>query len=554
MAERDRLRVTLAQRNPVAGDIEGNAAQAREVWARAREAGADLAMLPEMFLSGYQVLDLSVRPAFLRDCRDALEALARDCAGGPALGVGAPTATDGGVYNAYHLLDGGRLRASFLKHHRPTYGVFDETRLYRAGPQPGPIEIAGCRVGFPICEDIWFEDVAESLAEAGAEVLLVPNGSPHEQGKHDVRLGHAVARGVETGLSVVYLNLVGGQDDQVFDGGSFAVDPPGRLRLQLPFFAALDHDLDIRRGADGWRVEEGPCHPVPDAIDLDWHAMVTATRDYVTKSGFSKALLGLSGGIDSALTAAVAADALGPENVRGVMLPSRYTSRASLDDAAGVARGLGIRLDTVAIGEPVEAMEAALAPLFEGREPDVTEENLQARIRGTLLMALSNKFGELLLSTGNKSELAVGYATLYGCMMGAYNPIKDLYKTRVTAAARWRNTEHRDWMLAPAGEVIPTRVIEKAPTAELREDQRDEDSLPPYARLDPILEGLIEREASVDALIAEGHEREEVEQAQKLLYLSEYKRYQSCPGTKLTTKAFWLDRRYPIVNRWRDGS
>ncbi|MEO1456806.1 MAG: NAD+ synthase [Pseudomonadota bacterium] len=553
MLDRNRLRLLIGQINPVAGDLDGNLALAREAWAAGRDAGADLVLLPEMSLSGYQLLDLSVRAAFVRDCARALESLAQACGDGPALGVGAPMKADGEIYNAYHLLQSGAVRAQFRKHHRPNYGVFDEKRLYAEGPMPGPVEIGGCRIGFPICEDMWFEDVAEGLAEGGAELLLVPNGSPFEgPDKHDIRLSHMVARGVETGLAVVYVNLIGGQDDQVFDGGSFALNPGGQLALQLPFFEPCLEIVEIARTPEGWRVEPGRMLPVPEPAALDYRAMVESTRDYVKKSGFSRVLLGLSGGIDSALVATIAADALGPEAVRAVMLPSRYTSDASTEDAEALAARLGIRIETLPIGPAVETMEASLAPLFNGHGPDVTEENLQSRLRGTFLMALSNKFGELLLTTGNKSEVAVGYATLYGDMNGAYNPIKDLYKTRVFAAARWRNAEHHSWMQGPAGEVIPPRIIEKPPSAELREDQKDEDSLPPYPVLDAILEGLVEREASVADLIREGHEVETVERVQHLLYLSEYKRFQSAPGTKLTKKAFWLDRRYPIVNRWRD--
>lgn len=564
MAGADRLRVTLAQFNPVAGDIPGNLERARDALAAGRAAGADLVMLPEMFLSGYQVLDLSVRPPFLRDCRAALETLAAEMRDGdPALGIGAPMdagrAGEGeqlgrGVYNAYHLLEAGRIRAQFAKHHRPNYGVFDEKRLYLEGPAPGPVMVNGCRVGFPICEDMWFADVAETLEEAGAELFLVPNGSPYDRAKVDARMNQMVARTIETRISLVYLNLAGGQDDQVFDGGSFGLNPAKPLAFQMPFFAEAVETVEVLRGNDGWRIADGPRAPQPEPAEADYRAMVMATRDYVRKSGFSKVLLGLSGGIDSALVAAIAADALGAENVRAVMLPSRYTSRESLEDAAAVAERLGIRLDELSIAGAVSALEQGLAPHFSGLAPDVTEENLQSRLRGTYLMAMSNKFGELLLTTGNKSEVAVGYATLYGDMNGAYNPIKDLYKTRVFAAARWRNSNRPAGLDGPPGEVIPDRVITKPPTAELRDGQKDEDSLPPYDVLDAILERLVEDDAPTSDLIAEGFERETVMKVQHLLYLSEYKRFQSAPGTKLTRRAFWLDRRYPIVNRWRDRS
>lgn len=563
MSQSDRLRVTLAQWNPTAGDITGNLALAQRALSEGEAAGADLVVLPEMFLSGYQLLDLSVRPAFLRDCQIAVDILAAATRpGGAALAIGAPvpgaTTEPGqdhaGAYNAVMLLQDGKIRTTFHKHHRPNYGVFDERRLYLEGAAPGPIDINGCRVGFPICEDLWFSDVAEGLEESGAEILISPNGSPYQRGKHDIRMGHMVARTVETGLPLIYLNLIGGQDDQIFDGGSFALNPGGRLAAQFPFFDAHLRTLDIERTDDGWRIAQSDLAPVPEPWALDYRAMVDATRDYVHKSGFSKVLLGLSGGIDSAIVATVAADALGPENVRCVRLPSKYSSDHSLKDAEDLASRIGVSCQTLPIADGMVALEASLAPLFEGREPDVTEENMQARLRGLYLMALSNKFGELLLTTGNKSELAVGYSTIYGDACGAYNPIKDLYKTRVFECCRWRNQEHHDWMKGPAGEVIPANILQKPPSAELRPDQKDEDSLPPYDILDAILRMLVEDQLSTEEIIAAGYDRETVMKVQHLLYLSEYKRFQSAPGVKLTHRAFWLDRRYPIVNKWRDQS
>ncbi|MEM9062490.1 MAG: NAD+ synthase [Pseudomonadota bacterium] len=563
MSEPDRLRISLVQANPIAGDIAGNLAQAQQALSAGEEAGADLVFLPEMFLSGYQLLDLSVRPAFLRDVQSAIDILAAGTRpGGAALAIGAPipgsTTEPGqdhaGAYNAVILLQDGRVRATFRKHHRPNYGVFDEKRLYLEGPAPGPIEINGCRVGIPICEDMWFPDVAETLEEAGAEILIVPNGSPYQRGKHDIRMGHMVGRVVETGLPLVYLNLIGGQDDQIFDGGSFALNPGGKLALQMPFFDEHTRIIDVTRGEDGWRIEPTDLAPVPEPWALDYRAMVEATRDYVVKSGFSKVLLGLSGGIDSAIVATVAADALGPENVRCVRLPSKYSSEGSLTDAEDLAKRVGVTLQTLPIEDGVAAIEGSLAPFFEGRNPDVTEENLQSRLRGLYLMAMSNKFGELLLTTGNKSEIAVGYSTIYGDACGAYNPIKDLYKTRVFECCRWRNQEHHPWMRGPAGEVIPPNILQKPPSAELRPDQKDEDSLPPYYVLDAILRMLVEEQLSTEEIIAAGYERETVMKVQHLLYISEYKRFQSAPGVKLTDRAFWLDRRYPIVNKWRDRS
>ena len=416
------------------------------------------------------------------------------------------------------------------------------------------MRIGPVRIGIPICEDAWHEDITETLAEAGSEVLLVTNGSPYHRGKMGLRQTHMVARVIETGLPLIYLNLVGGQDDQIFDGASFALNQGGALVAQMPAFEEGMTHLTLREGAEGWQIDKTDLTRLPDDIEADYHAMVLGLRDYMAKAGFSRAVLGLSGGVDSALVAAIAADAIGPENVHCVMLPSRYTSQASLDDARDVAQMLGVTLDSLPIEAPKEAVEATLAPLFAGRDPDLTEENIQSRLRGVLLMALSNKFGEMLLTTGNKSEVAVGYATIYGDMAGGYNPIKDLYKTRVFATCHWRNANHRAWMKGPDGPVMPVSVIEKPPSAELRDDQKDEDSLPPYEVLDAILEGLIDHEASVADLVAQGFDVATVKRIEHLIYISEYKRFQSAPGARLTSRAFWLDRRYPIVNRWRDPS
>ena len=548
----DRLRLTLAQLNPTLGDLSGNAAKAREAWAAGRDAGADLVALPEMFLSGYQPRDLVMKPAFTEACARTLEALARDVADGPALAIGAPYRAGERVFNGYHILARGRVIARVGKHHLPDDMVFDEPRVFAAGDISGPVAVGPARIGVSICEDAWYEDVTEAQAESGAEMLLVPNGSPYHRGKQALRQSLMVARVVETGLPLIYLNLVGGQDDQVFDGASFVLNPGGELAMQLPRCEECLAHLDVTRTRDGWRAAPGRMATLGDDLEADYQVMVTALADYLGKSGFSHALLGLSGGIDSALVAAIAADALGPENVRCVLLPSDYTSTASLEDAAGVARALGCRLDTVPIEAPRHAVGQALAPLFAGLDPDVTEENVQSRLRGLLLMALSNKFGGMLLTTGNKSEVAVGYTTIYGDMAGGYNPIKDLYKTRAFEIARWRNAHHRGWMRAPAGEVIPPRIIDKPPSAELAPDQRDEDNLPPYAVLDPILEGLIDREASVADLAGEGHDADMVRRVETLICTNEWKRQQAAPGARLSHRAFGPDRRYPIVNRFRD--
>ncbi len=550
----DQFRLTLAQLNPTVGDFHGNAAQAREAWQAAKDAGADMLALPEMFLTGYQVQDMVMKPAFTADAMAVIEQLARDCADGPTIGIGGPYAAHGHLYNAYYILRGGEIVTRVFKHRLPNETVFDEKRVYDSGPINGPYAVGPVRIGTPICEDAWGEEVCEALAETGAEILLVPNGSPYHRNKHDERLSIMVSRVVETELPLVYLNMVGGQDDQMFDGASFVLNPGGKLAVQMP---AMDTGLchvDFLRTDDGWRAVEGDKAHLPDEWEQDYRVMVETLRDYLRKSGFKKVLLGLSGGIDSAIVATIAADAIGAGNVRCVMLPSEYTSQGSLDDAEAVAKALGCHYDYVPIAQGRAAITETLAPLFAGLQPDLTEENIQSRLRGLLLMAMSNKFGEMLLTTGNKSEVAVGYATIYGDMAGGYNPIKDLYKTRVFEMCRWRNDNHRDWMMGPEGEVIPTSIIDKPPSAELREDQKDEDSLPPYDVLDAILTMLIDEEKSVAEIVAAGYDRETVKRVEHLVYISEYKRFQSAPGARLTPRAFWLDRRYPIVNRWRDNS
>lgn len=550
----DRFRVTLAQLNPTVGDLAGNAALALGAWEKGRAADADLVALPEMFIAGYNAQDLVMKPAFFTDALGHIEALAKNCANGPALAIGGPWVEGTELFNAYFVLKGGKIVSKSLKHNLPNETVFDEVRIFDAGPLGGPYNIGNTRVGSPICEDAWHPEVSETLAETGAEFLLVPNGSPYYRNKFETRLNHMVARVVETGLPLIYLNMIGGQDDQMFDGGSFALNPGGQLAVQLPVFDSVVMHVDLERGTDGWRVLEGLKTPLPDSYEQDYRVMVESVRDYLRKTGFKKVLLGLSGGIDSAIVAAIAVDALGPENVRCVMLPSEYTSQSSLDDAKAVAEALGCRYDFVPISEGRAAISNTLAPLFEGLEPGLAEENIQSRLRGLLLMAMSNKFGEMLLTTGNKSEVAVGYATIYGDMAGGYNPIKDMYKTRVFETCRWRNANHRDWMMGPAGVIIDPRIIEKPPTAELREDQKDSDSLPDYPDLDAMLEILIDRDGSISDCVAAGFDRATAKKVEHLIYISEYKRFQSAPGVRLSKRAFWLDRRYPIVNRWRDPS
>ena len=550
----DRFRLTLAQLNPIVGDLKGNAALARKAWEAGRAAGANMVALPEMFITGYNTQDLVMKPVFHQAAIATLEQLAVECAEGPTLAIGGPALQGAGLYNAYYILKGGKVRSTVLKHHLPNETVFDEVRLFDAADMGGPYVVDGVRIGSPICEDAWHGDVAETHAETGAEFLLVPNGSPYYRDKMAVRQNLMVARVIETGLPLIYLNLVGGQDDQVFDGGTFVLNPGGALALQMPVFEEAIAHVDLVRGPEGWRAEPGALASLPDAYEQDYRAMAVSLRDYIAKTGFSKVLLGLSGGIDSAIVATIAVDALGAENVRCVMLPSEYTSQASLEDAKAVAENLGCRYDTLSIAEGRAAITGTLAPLFEGTDAGVAEENIQSRLRGLLLMAMSNKFGEMLLTTGNKSEVAVGYATIYGDMAGGYNPIKDMYKTRVFEICRWRNDTHRPWMKGPKGAVIPENVISKPPTAELRADQKDSDSLPDYPVLDGILNILVDLEGSIADCVAAGFDRGDAKQVEHLLYISEYKRFQSAPGTRLSKRAFWLDRRYPIVNRWRDDS
>ncbi|MDX2263848.1 MAG: NAD+ synthase [Hyphomicrobiales bacterium] len=553
-ADAGELRVALAQLNPTVGDLAGNAALARKARAEAAALGADLVVFPELFISGYPPEDLVLKPAFVAACRAAVEGLAAETSdGGPAMLLGAPWPGEGGKpYNAVALLDGGGVQALRFKTDLPNYGVFDEKRVFAQGPMPGPVNFRGVRLGLPICEDIWTPDVCECLAETGAEILISPNGSPWTLTKRDVRMNQAVARVTETGLPLIYVNQVGGQDELAFDGASFALNRGGAMAHQAPAWESALSMVTLRRGADGWRAKPSELAVVEEGDEAAYRACVVGLRDYVEKNGFPGVLLGLSGGVDSALCAAMAVDALGAARVHCLMLPYRYTSQASLDDAAACAQALGVRYDIAPIYAPVEGFTAALGPLFAGRNSDITEENLQSRTRGALLMAVSNKFGAMLVTTGNKSEVSVGYATLYGDMNGGFNPIKDLYKTQVFALCRLRNAKRPRGCLGPQALVIPETIITKAPTAELRENQKDQDSLPPYDVLDDILACLVDREMPLDEIIARGHDGAVVRNVERLLYLAEYKRRQSAPGVKITDRNFGRDRRYPITNKFRE--
>jgi len=550
----DILRIAIAQLNPTVGDIAANLALAREARAQAARAHADLVVLSELFIAGYPPEDLVLKPAFVRECLEAVDSLAADTAdGGPGVVIGSPWRDHKGVYNGVAVLDAGKIIGWRQKVDLPNYGVFDEKRVFRQGEMPGPVNFRGVRLGVPICEDIWGDlGIGETLAEAGAEILIVPNGSPYWRDKVDLRQQVVLSQIVECGLPILYANQLGGQDELVFDGGSFVINADHRLALQMNQFEAAVVVSTWRRGDSGWFCESGAVARLPDADECDWRACVLGLRDYVNKNGFSDVVLGLSGGVDSAICAALGVDALGEERVRCVMMPYRYTSAESLADAEICARALGVRYEVVPIAEPVEGFLSALSTLFEGTNSGVTEENLQSRTRGTILMALSNKFGSMVVTTGNKSEMSVGYATLYGDMNGGFNPIKDLYKMQVYRLAAWRNAHLPSDCLGPAGEVIPANILSKAPSAELRPDQTDQDSLPPYPMLDDILESLVEKEMAVDDIVANGHDRATVERIEHLLYVAEYKRRQSAPGVKLTRKNFGRDRRYPITNRFRD--
>ena len=547
-----KFQITLAQLNPTVGDLEGNYKVALEAWEKAQRVGSDLIAFTELFITGYNTQDLIKKPSFFKAAQDQILKLAKTCKNGPAIAIGGPAYLKGKLYNAYYILADGNVANVIMKHHLPNQNVFDEKRIFDEGEISGPYQIGPIRIGSPICEDAWHSDVSETLSETGAQLLLVPNGSPYYNGKNDVRLNKMVARVVETNLPLIYLNMVGAQDDQVFDGGTFALNRGGSLAIKLPLFEeALEH-IVLEETDIGWNIIKGDLAKVPCDKESDYHAMVMGLRDYCTKSGFEKVVLGLSGGIDSALVAVIASDAIGSANVRSIMLPSPYTSQTSLIDATDLVENLGCKSDSLPINDSLTAIDKTLSSTFEGCKIDLTEENIQSRLRGLLLMAISNKFGEMLLTTGNKSEVSVGYSTIYGDMAGGFNPIKDLYKTKVFEISKWRNKNHRPWMKGPPGSIIPDSIITKAPTAELRPNQKDIDSLPDYPVLDAILTILVDEDGSTNDCLKAGYNKSDVSKVEKLLYESEYKRFQSAPGTRLSQRAFWLDRRYPIVNKWRD--
>lgn len=545
--------LTLVQKGPTVGALDKNADTIVAEWHQAKHHSPDLVAFPELFLSGYPVQDLVLKPAFVEACRHRVEQIAASCQNGPMLGFGAPSIVDGKLHNAYFFVQHGKIRAEIQKHQLPNSEVFDEMRQFEPAQISGPVQIGAARIGLAICQDAWSPDVCEAQVESGADIFLVVNGSPYYRGKMDDRVMQMVGRVIETQRPLAYLNMVGGQDDQVFDGGSFVLNSDGALRAQLPVFDDIVKTVRFEREGEIWKADKSSLNILPDDWEQDYRAMVEGVRDFLGKNGFSRAVVGLSGGVDSALVAAIATDALGGENVHCVMLPSQFTSQESRRDAAHLAANLGCRFDTLRIDRLHTHVESELAETFSENLLAVTQENIQSRLRAVLLMAISNQFNQLLLATSNKSEAAVGYSTIYGDMAGAYNPIKDLYKTRVFETCRWRNHNHRPWMKGVTGICVPDQILKKPPSAELRPNQRDTDSLPPYDVLDEILELLIDQDKSVEEVNSVGFDLKIVSKVERLIYSSEHKRFQSPPGVKLTKRALWLDRRYPIVNQWRDS-
>jgi NAD+ synthase len=551
------LTIAMAQINQRVGDLTGNA-DAMLAWrakAVTADASTDLILFPEQQLIGYPAEDLVLKPAFQKAADSELAKIAAATGdGGPAMLVGSIFVEEGELYNGVALLDGGQIAAVRYKHELPNYGTFDEKRIFAAGPLPEPVSFRGVKLGLPICEDGWFPDVCAHLKAQGAEILLSVNGSPYEIDKDDRRQAHVFGQRVrETGLPLLFLNRVGGQDELVFDGCSFVLNADGSAAHRLPDWEEHLAITHWRKNTTCWECSPGEIAVWEDHPADIYSAMVLSLRDYVDRNRFPGVVLGLSGGIDSAICAAIAADALGPERVWCVMLPSRFTSQTSLDLAKQCAEMIGCKLDTIAISPAVDAFDEMLSGSFADREVDITEENVQSRIRGVTLMALSNKFGHMLLTTGNKSEMSVGYATIYGDMAGGYNPLKDAYKMTVFAISNWRNANRCRIGLGGDGPVMPEAIITRPPSAELRPDQKDSDSLPEYPVLDDILLGLVEQELSVDEVAARGHDRSVVQRIERLLYIAEYKRRQAPPGVKLGSRNFGRDRRYPITNAFRSG-
>lgn len=540
--------IALAQLNAHLGNVEANIQSLAEARKTAAAQNASMIVAPEMYLSGYPCDDLVLRADFMADVAAGIEklaALTND--GGPAIVVGAPFADDGHIYNSVFVLDDGREIARRDKVVLPNYGVFDDKRNFTAGELPGPIMLRGLKIGLPICEDIWESDVVECLEESGADLIIAINASPFDVNKPERRMSNAVARSFESDLPFVYVNMVGGQDELVYDGGSFAINTGGKMAAHLPSFSEAVVVISALQ-VGGVVTLSGQITPPDDGLEALYRGLCLGLRDYVQKNRFGGVVLGLSGGIDSALVAALAVDALGPDQVHAVMMPSAYTSQSSLDDAAALAKAFDIRLDTVSIVLGIDALGGMLASQFAGTEPDITEENMQSRLRGLILMAISNKHGSMVLATGNKSEYAAGYSTLYGDMCGGYAPLKDVWKVDVFRLCDWRNLNLPRGAAGPGGGVIPQAIIDKPPTAELRPDQKDTDSLPPYERLDAIMAALCEDMADIETIVGRGFDRAEVVRASQLLFRAEFKRFQAAPGPKMTPVAFGRDRRLPLTS------
>ena len=548
----DTLKIALAQKNFVVGDITRNTRMIRHVYAEAKAHGADLVVFPELCVTGYPPEDLVLRKRFQQAAMQAVAELAEKTAGGgPDMLIGGLWADGVNLYNAAFLLDGGKIEHTIFKNALPNYGVFDEKRVFTPGQGQEVVRWRGTKLGIMICEDMWMGDVPRELAAQGAELLISLNASPYEMGKAANRREHAGMAAAGTGLPLIYVNMVGGQDELVFDGRSFVLDKNGKLQARVTPFAESVVMTEWKKASGGWECVNGEISAPLGTSDTVYAAMVLGLRDYVDKNGFKGVVLGLSGGIDSGLTAAVAVDALGADRVRAVMLPSRYTSKESIEDATECAQLLGIHLDTVSIAPGVDTFEQTLKPLFGNLPADTTEENIQSRLRGNLLMAISNKLGLMVLTTGNKSEMSVGYATLYGDMCGGFSVLKDVYKTHVYVLTEWRNAHVPAGGKGPSGRVIPERMITKPPSAELKPNQTDQDTLPPYDVLDAILLRLIEYQQGVDEIAEAGYDRALVEKVSRMLYAAEYKRRQSTPGVKITGMSFGRDRRYPITNGFR---
>ncbi len=547
----DKFSIAMAQLNPHLGNVRANKEKLILAHKKAFDLGADVIITPEMYLAGYPCDDLVYRNDFMTEIEASLHDLATyTTENRPAIIVGAPRIQDSILYNSLFVLDDGKIAYHYDKINLPNYGVFDDKRNFVSGTGTGPINVRGWRLGLAICEDIWTSDICETLQETGAQIIISLNASPFEIGKQDRRMATAIARMNETNLPIIYLNMVGGQDEIVFDGNSFALNVGGELVAHLPSFSETVSLVTLDTNIKGARLV-GQIHKPDEGLASCYNALMIGIRDYVEKNDFPGVVLGLSGGIDSALVAVLATDALGAEKVSAIMMPSEFTSEISLFDAQLLANKLGISYKKIPISGVMSKVDDMLEPIFRETAKDIAEENIQSRLRGLTLMAYSNKFGPMVLATGNKSEYAAGYATLYGDMCGGYAPIKDVWKTTVFELCEWRNNHIPRLSTSGDKDVIPQRIISRPPSAELRADQQDTDSLPEYNILDPILIALTEELADIDTITARGFNRNDVEKASQLLFRAEYKRFQAAPGPKITSRAFGRDRRLPLTSGFR---